>query len=1097
MFTMRFTGSWFCTILLLYSCSNKAPKLFSKLSEDASGINFRNMLKEDNPDFNILQYPYFYNGSGVAVGDINNDGLPDICFTGNMVKNRLYINKGNFRFEDITEKSGIAAKEGWCTGVTMVDINADGKLDIYICRSGLSNVDFRRNLLFVNNGDLTFSEKAAAYGLDDAGYSTQASFFDYDKDGDMDMFLINQSTPEYSKAQTEYARLRFKKGDSTFHNKLYRNDGAHFVNVNNQAGIHSNVLTFSLGISTADINQDGWPDIYVANDFNEEDYLYLNNHDGTFTESIRKTTGHVSQYAMGCDVADYNNDQLPDICVLDMLPENNHDVKMHVGADNFDKFQQLFDQGYYYQYMKNSLQRNNGDGGFSDVAFLSGIAATDWSWAPLIADFDNDGWKDIFITNGYKRDNTNIQFVKFTMDENLRLSRGGEQISVNDYINKMDGIHIPNYIYQNNGEEQFTNKAVEWGLDEQTFSHGAAYADFDNDGDLDLIVNNTGSYAGVYRNNAEQLNTGNHYIKLTFEGTKQNPLGTGTKIWIYTNQQTIYQELLPVRGFQSSVDPSVLAGLGSVTAIDSVRIVWPDDKMQLLKAVSTNRTLEIKYTDAAGIYDYHSGQTKPFFQPAENILACTHREKFANDFTRQFLLPHFYSNEGPEMTTADVNGDGREDIFICGARGQAGQLYLQAAGGHFVAQREKAFEADSLAEDVSAIFFDADGDKDQDLYVAAGSYEFSAGDDLLQDRLYLNNGGHFVKDANALPVFKTNTSCVAAADFDGDGDIDLFAGGGVVPGNYPNYEQSLILLNNGKGMFTDETEKFAPQLKHAGLLHDAKAVDINKDGIKDLVMAGEWMPVKIFTSNKVSLRDETAQWCKDVPPGWWQSLAVADFDKDGDMDFVAGNYGLNNPLKAMPGLPVNLYYLDYDGNGSADPFLTSYVLGKPYPFGVMDDINGQVPVLRKKFAEYPSYADATINDVLGDKLAGAVNLQADDFSTCYFENIGTGFKPVPLPLMAQVSPTCALLATDVNGDGHTDIIAAGNSRYNRIRIGRMDGNHGLVMLGDGKGKFRYINQAQSGLHLTGDVRSLVLSGHYLIAGVNDEPVQVYQVRQAN
>ena len=1091
---MRFLSICGCYIVILLSCKNEPLKQFSKLSESETGIDFRNLLKEDNPDFNILQYPYFYNGSGVAVGDINNDGLPDICFTGNMVKNRLYINKGNFKFEDVTQKSGIATKEGWCTGITMVDINEDGKLDIYICRSGLSNKAFRKNLLFINNGDLTFTEKAAEYGLDDAGYSTQASFFDYDKDGDIDMFLINQSAPEYSKAQTEYAQLRLKEGDSSYHNKLYRNDGGHFINANKVAGIHSNVLTFSLGLSTADINQDGWPDVYVANDFNEQDYLYINNHDGTFTESLKNMIGHVSQYSMGCDVADYNNDLLPDICVLDMLPENNHDLKMHVGADNFDKFQQLFDQGYYYQYMKNSLQRNNGDGSFSDVAFLSGVAATDWSWSPLLADFDNDGWKDIFITNGYKRDNTNIQFVKFTMDENLRLSRGGEQISVNNYINKMEGIHIPNYLFKNNANEQFENKAADWGLEEKTFSHGAIYADLDNDGDLDLVVNNTDSYAGVYRNNTEKINRDNRYIRIKLEGTKQNPAGIGTKIWIYTKEKTIYQEQLPVRGFQSSVDAAIVAGLGNEKKMDSIRIIWPDNKTQLLVETTANQTLNIDHRKATGLYEYQLKNTVPLFQSAENVLAFTHREAYVNDFSRQFLLPHFYSNEGPKMTQADVNGDGRADVYICGSKGQAGQLFLQTAPGNFMAQKEKAFEADAMAEDAHAIFFDAEGDGDQDLYVASGSYEFEIGDNLLQDRLYLNNAGHFSKAADALPVLKINTSCLAAADFDADGDIDLFVGGGVVPGNYPKYEQSFILLNNGKGKFTDATEKFAPQLKSAGLLHDAKAVDMNRDGINDLVLAGEWMPVKIFISKKNSMADETAVWCKNIPAGWWQSLAVADFDKDGDLDMVAGNYGLNSALRAMPGSPVNLFYLDYDGNGSTDPFLTNYTLGRSYPFGVMDDITGQVPMLRKKFFGYLSYADATINDVLGDKLPTAIKLQVDDFRTCYFENTGTGFKPVELPVMAQLSPACALLATDVNADGILDIIVAGNNRNNRIRIGLMDANYGTVLLGNGKGKFQYLYQARSGLHFIGDVRSLLKIGNTLLAGINDRPVQVYKMK---
>jgi len=1078
-------------LICLYSCGGKKKTVFTSLSKSETGIDFRNLLKEDNPSFNIMAYPYFYNGGGVAAGDVNNDGLPDLFFTGNMVKNRLYINKGHFRFDDITVKAGIAEKEGWCTGVVFVDINSDGWQDIYICRSGLSNKEYRKNLLFINNHDLTFTEKAAEYGLDNEGYSTQASFFDYDKDGDLDMFLINQSSPEYSKAQLEYAQLRNKPGDSVYHNKLFRNDNGKFQNVSAAAGISSNVLTFSLGVSTADINMDGWPDIYVANDFNEHDYLYINNKNGSFTESLAGMMDHVSQYSMGCDVADYNNDLLPDLFVLDMLPENNHDLKMHVGADNFDKFKQLFDNGYYQQYMKNSLQKNNGDGTFSEVGFLNGVAATDWSWSTLIADFDNDGYKDIFVTNGYKRDNTNIQFVKFTMDEALRLQQGGKQITVSDYISKMEGIHIPNYMYHNIANEQFVNIADDWGLGEKSFAHGAAYADLDNDGDLDLVVNNTDSYAGVYRNNSESVLKDNYFISFSFEGTKQNPTATGAKVWIYQSDKNIYLENLPVRGYQSFADAGLVAGLGKNEVIDSIRIVWPDDRMQLLTSVKANQSLKIKYMNAALVYHYPAGKQDMLMRAVEGFLPFTHKEEYVNDFTRQFLLPHFYSNEGPCMAKADVNGDGREDVFIGGAKGQAGQLYVQNSSGSFMLSRQPVFDNDSQAEDEAAFFFDADGDSDADLFVGSGSYEFQKGDELLQDRIYINNNGVFSRSVNGLPVFKTNTACAAAADFDDDGDIDLFLGGGVTPGNYPLFDESRILLNVGKGKFLDATEKFAPSLKQAGLLHDAVAVDINKDGLTDLILAGEWMPIKIFINTGKGLIDKTDEWNKESGHGWWLSLAVSDFDKDGDKDIIAGNYGLNSPLQASFTEPVELFYLDLDGNGSTDPFMTSYIQGKSYPFGVMDDVNGQVPLLRKKFFEYPSYADAGITDLLGDKFSNAGRLMANEFRTCYFENTGSGLKLKELPRIVQASPVCAVLPADVNGDGNMDIIAAGNNRYNRVRIGRLDANHGMVLLGNGKGSF--VIAGNSGLKVRGDVRSLLQVNKYIIAGVNNEPSLLFKL----
>ena len=561
-----------CLLILLAACGDDKPRLFTRLPASRTGIDFRNMLKETDPDFNIMQYPYFYNGGGVAVGDINNDGLPDICFTGNMVRNRLYLNKGNFQFEDITDRAGIALKQGWCTGVTMADVNGDGLLDIYICRSGLPSADYRRNLLYINKGNLTFSEEAAAYGLDDPGYSTQASFFDYDKDGDLDLVLINQSEPKYSKGLQEQSRLHGQPADPMYRNKLFRNDGGRFTDVTDSAGLRSNVLTYSLGLSTADIDMDGWPDIYIANDFNEPDYCYINNHDGSFSERLREKFDHVSQYSMGCDVADYNNDGLPDVCVLDMLPENNHDQKMHIGADNFDKYQLLFQQGLYYQYMKNSLQKNNGDGTFSEIGQLAGVAATDWSWSPLFADFDNDGRRDLFISNGYKRDNTNLQFIKYSMDEARKMSQGGPPVAVEDYVSRMSGITIAPYLYRNTGNDRFEKKNADWGIDETGFTNGAVYADLDNDGDLDLVMNSLDEEAGVYRNNGETL-LKNHFLRIQLIGEGLNRYGYGAKVFAYGGGQVWYSEQDPVRGYQSGVDPVLHIGLGTLIRIDSLRVV--------------------------------------------------------------------------------------------------------------------------------------------------------------------------------------------------------------------------------------------------------------------------------------------------------------------------------------------------------------------------------------------------------------------------------------------------------------------------------------------------------------------------------------------
>lgn len=1079
------------------SCKEAQMKLFTKMKDDETGIDFENKLKENNPDFNILTYPYFYNGAGVAVGDINNDGLPDLCFTGNMVKNRLYINKGNLKFEDITEKSGIAEKGGWCTGVTMVDINNDGWQDIYICRSGSGNVNDRRNLLYINNHDLSFTEKAAEYGLDDPGYSTHASFFDYDKDGDLDMFLINQSSPEYSKGKVQNMQLRFQKGDSTLENKLYRNDDGHFVNVNSLAGIGSNKLTFSLGLSTADINQDGWPDIYVSNDFKEPDYLYINNKDGTFTGSLDKQVNHSSLFSMGIDINDYNNDLLPDIVELDMLPEDNHALKMHLGADNFDEYNFLFKKGMPRQYMKNVLQKNNGDGTFSEIGQLAGMANTDWSWAPLFADFDNDGWKDLFISNGYKRNNTDMEFLKYSAAQVLKYQQGEEEVNVADYISHMPAIKLPNYIYQNQGNDHFEQKMKDWGLDEPSVSQGTVYADLDNDGDLDLVINNTEGVASLYKNNSDQL-LKNNYLRVQLKGDAKNNKGIGTKVIVYAGDQKFYQEQLPVRGFQSSVDPTLHFGLNNITSIDSIVIIWPDDKVQQLKNVKTNQTLMVNKKDATQLFAY---PILPFFkglfEKDTTSIKFVHKENDFNDFTVQSLLPQYYSRQGPCMAKGDVNGDGLEDIFIGGAKGQPGSIFLQTGKHSFVPFANKSIAMDSLSEDVDAIFFDADNDGDLDLYVVSGGYEFYFNSQELNDRLYLNDGeGHFTKKENALPGITANKSCVRPYDVDGDGDLDLFIGGSVTPGKWPEYAGSHLLLNDGKGNFTDATTQFCKALSSVGMVKDAAWVDVNNDKIKDLIIVGEWMPVKVFINKKNGLEDASQKYISFSSSGWWNKMLVNDFDKDGDEDIVLANYGTNGQLSASEKEPVQLYNIDLDGNGTKDPVLTSFVQGKSYPFVTMDDILFQVPFLRKKLFSYNSYADATVSDIISSDQLGAIKpLQATTFNSVYLENTGNGLVKKDLPVQAQYAPVYAMCSADINGDGNSDLLLLGNSQYNLMRLSIFDANFGQVYLGDGKGNFTYLPQNQSGLSVKGDVRSVQFINNMMLIGINNQPVQTWQLKK--
>ena len=1078
----------FLFAILLAGCRDTPTTLFTSLTADDTGITFNNRLKEDSPDLSILNYPYFYNGGGVAVGDFNNDGLMDLVFTGNEVKNALYINRGGLRFEDHMAKSGIADQGGWCTGVTVMDINHDGWQDIYICRSAWPNVRDRKNLLLINRGDLTFTESAAAYGLDDPGYSTQASFFDYDLDGDLDMFLINQSDPKYSRGNLDYMQSRDQEGDSTLNNKLFRNDQGHFVNVSKKAGIDSHVFSYSLGLSTADINQDGWPDIYVGNDFEEADYLYINQQNGTFREEATKRLDHTSLFSMGIDVADYNNDLLPDVLQMDMLPEGNRAQKMHLAADNYNRYTQQFEKGMFPQYMKNALQKNNGDGTFSEVAQLAGVARTDWSWSPLMADFDNDGNKDFFITNGYQRDNTDMQFVVYAMDQSQHIQRGGQAPAVQDYIAHMPGIHLPNYIFKNEGNDHFSNQVKAWGLGEPTYSHGAAYADLDNDGDLELIINNTASPAGIFRNNSNLL-AKNNYLRIQLTGRVENKTGIGARIYAYAGPSHFYLEQNPVRGYQSSGDPILHLGLGATTQLDSVVVVWPGGLRQRLTNVKANQTLSLNIADAA---------PAPIAPAVNNTLLTevqaidfTHQETVFNDFSRQFLLPYSLSHDGPAMAKGDVNGDGKADLFIGGGPGQSGALFVQSENGSFKRTVNTAFALDAASTDRDAAFFDADGDGDLDLYVVSGGYQLDENSPLLQDRFYLNDGkGHFEKTAGRLEKNLANKKCVRPVDFDQDGDLDLFVGGSVVPGRFPLSAPSKIYFNDGKGNFT--THK--PANAQLGIVNDALWLDLDKDGKKDLIVAGEWTPLRAYRAQGALFTDVSTQWFPFASNGWWRCIAHADFDHDGDEDLVVGNEGLNSPLQVTATQPMRLYYADWDGNGSIDPIMTYYNGDEDVPLPLRDDLIGQVPLFKKKFNDYNSYAVAGIKDILApEQLSKASVLSVNMLKTVYLENTGTSFVPHELPVEAQFAPVFAVAAADVDGDGNPDIVLSGNQSRKRIFLGRDDANHGLVLLGDGKGHFRYVSQQSSGLNVRGDVRSVAVDGDELIFGVNNAAVKTYRM----
>ena len=1056
-------------------------KLFTLLTKDKTGIDFKNILKESE-QFNVLEYGYLYNGGGVSVGDVNNDGLSDIYFTGNMVGSHLYINKGDFQFKEIAKDAGVFAEGLWNTGTTMADVNGDGFLDIYICRSAAKDPDKRKNQLFINNGpstgsgQVTFTERGAEYGVDDSGYSTQGTFFDYDKDGDLDLYVLNHSTQEYAGFGQITASLKNKR-NKAFSDKLYRNDNGKFMDISDEAGLISNVLGFGLGIAVSDINNDGWPDIYVSNDYNEQDYLYLNNQNGTFTESLEKYIGHIPLFSMGSDIADINNDGFMDIITLDMLPEGNYRQKMVFGPDNYDKYQRLVNSGFYNQTMRNMLQVNNYGESFWEVGQFSGVSNTDWSWAALSTDFDLDGFKDIFITNGYKRDYTNMDFINYAVQEKLKENETGERIAIMELLEKMPSTIEENYTYRNNGNLTFTKVNEKWGLDQKSLSNGAAYADLDNDGDQDLIVNNIDKEPFIFRNNSEILG-GNNYLKVKLNGEGQNTFGIGSKITIETSDKTMVQEMIPTRGFQSSVDYDLVFGLGKVEKIERLEVIWPDSRSQILENIDVDQTLTLDQKDAT-IVEKKENLIAPTLLSditGDSLLIYRHKENDFIDFKREQLLPHKLSTQGPKIAKGDVNGDGLEDFFVGGAKGSSGQLFIQNKSGQFKSVSGNIFGEASESEDLGAQFFDADGDQDLDLYVVSGGNDFKDDSVELQDRLYINNGnGSFTKSATELPKMITSGSCVVAGDFDNDGDQDLFIGGRVVPGKYPTAPRSYILENDGKGSFTDVTAEKNPDLVNLGMVTDAIWTDIDNDNQDDLIIIGEFMAVRVFKNSNGKLTELNGDNGLQNSEGWWNAIEAADFDNDGDIDFVLGNFGLNSQLKASAEEPVRLYSKDFDSNGSIDPILCSYNMGKEYPVFSKDDLVGQLNGLKSKYVNYSDYADEQITDIFtSEELEGATILQAKNFSSSYLENLGDGkFDLRPLPTVAQFSPVYGILSKDFNDDGNLDVLLGGNFFGNRVKFGRYDANKGVLLLGDGKGNFEPMNNLESGLHIEGEIRDIV------------------------
>ena len=1085
----------YCLLLSLISCTNN-NSLFVSVKKNKTQINFQNNLTS-TADLNILNYLYYYNGAGVAAADFNNDGLADLYFTGNQTEDKLFLNVGELQFKDITTEAHINNPFPWTTGVTTVDINNDGFLDIYICKVGKHNSITGKNLLYLNqgldkNGIPVFKESASLFGLDIVSLATQATFFDYDKDGDLDLFLMNHSL---------YPNSNYGKGvirrqvDEMSGDKLYENKQGTYVDVSTQSGIFQGKIGYGLGVSIGDVTNDGYPDIYVGNDFFENDYLYINQKNKTFSEVISKdktTLGHTTHYSMGNAIADLNNDSQLDIVSLDMLPENLTTYKTSGLEFPYQTYQYYLKNGYAPQFMQNTLHYNNGNGTFSETAYLSGIAATEWSWSPIVADYDNDGFKDLYITNGILGATNDMDYINFISNEKIQKQLATEKSQRNLELSKqIPQKKVKNYFYKNNQDKTFKNVTSTWVSHGNSYSNGGTSVDLDNDGDLDLVINNINEDAFVLENSLDQ-NSQNSYLKIKFKGNSTNIFGIGTTVKAYYQNKVIVEENYTTKGYLSSVEPKIHLGLGDAKVIDSLEIIWSTNAHETLRDIKPNQEIVVYYKNALKNYSYEAlGKQPSFFVNKDSIVDFKHKDLQSLEFNRDQIIPYASTNLGPHIAVSDINNDGLEDFFIGGGKSQSSQLFIQNKKGKFTSEQSDTFKNDAIHEDVSAVLFDANGDNFKDLLVVSGGNEFKKGAPL-QPKLYINYKGKFKRDTVQFKNTETNASKVSAIDIDNDGDMDISILSNIVPWQFGKTPTQYIFENDGQGNFKDVTSNFGIDFKESGNVTDIVWVDLNEDNFLDAIVVGYWMPIKVFMNDgkKLTLQKNTQL---QKTNGWWNSIKANDFDKDGDIDFIVGNWGLNTRLKATPDEPITLYSNDFDDNGTIDPVITHFYQKQETPFASKDELVKQIPFLNKKYLSYKDFANASFTDLLPkEKIYEAYKKQIFELGSCYFENLGnTTFKKHQLPFMAQISSVNDIAIDDYNNDGFMDVFLVGNNYNINTQLGKLDASHGIILLNNKIGFFD--ESLDQDFNISGEARNikkLLINNEmfYVISINNDVPI---------